>query len=96
MTQILISLMNKCARGVGFAHQGDTVALLSHSVLVAVWMLKDESSGVRGTQPPHSFYTSQISVLALLSTFLGIVFATGSFPAVQSFSQLALISRMLL
>lgn len=96
MTQILISLINKCARGVGFAHQGDVVALLSCSVLVVVWMLKDESNGVRGTQPPHSFYTSQIFVLALLPRFLGTVFAVGSFPAVQSFSQLALISRMLL
>lgn len=29
MTQILISLINKCAQGIGFVHQRDTVALLS-------------------------------------------------------------------
>lgn len=40
--------------------------------------------------------TSLIFVLPLLSGFLGLVFAMGFFPAVQSLSQLPLISRMLL
>lgn len=46
MTQFLISLINKCAQGVGLAHQRDMVALLFLSVVVVVWMLKDQSSEI--------------------------------------------------
>lgn len=45
---------------------------------------------------PYSSCASQDFALVVLSGFFGLVFAMGSFPAVQSVSQLPLISRMLL
>lgn len=50
MTQTLISLISKCAQGVGFTHQRDTVALLSPFCAGSGADGKDQSNGIRGAQ----------------------------------------------
>lgn len=85
MTQFLIFFINKYAQGVGLAHHRDTMAL---------WLLFCSGSSVGAEGPKRWDWkgclcrscTSQIFELPLLSGFLGIVFAMGFFPAVQSLS----------
>lgn len=47
---------------------------------------RTKAMGLEGLRRLHSSYTSWVFALALLSGFLGILFAMGSFPAVQSLS----------
>lgn len=64
-------------------HGGPLVPIL-HWYWYGCWRTK--AMGLEGLRQPHSSYTSWVFALALLSGFLGILFAMGSFPAVQSLS----------